>query len=85
MMLQLKENDGIFSIDVLTEYAPREGLASEQQTPLYWEGHLFGIMPKDGGSMRNQLVCVDPKDPQKNDLDKWNRKPFWTGSIFYCR
>ncbi len=69
MMLQLKENGGKFSIEVLTEYAPKDGLASEQQTAIYWQGHLFGIMPKDGGSMRNQLVCVDPEDP---------KKPVWT-------
>lgn len=82
MMLQLKENNGTFSIDVLTEYAPREGLASEQQTPLYWEGHLFGIMPKDGGSMRNQLVCVDPKDPQKMIWTSGTENRFGLGPYF---
>lgn len=69
MMLQLKENGGKFSIEVLTEYAPKDGLASEQQTAIYWQGHLFGIMPKDGGSMRNQLICVNQNDP---------KKPVWT-------
>jgi outer membrane protein assembly factor BamB len=69
MMLQLKENGGKFNIEVLTEYAPKDGLASEQQTAIYWQGHLFGIMPKDGGSMRNQLICVNPNDP---------KKPVWT-------
>ncbi len=69
MMLQLKENSGKFSVEVLTEYAPKDGLASEQQTAIYWQGHLFGIMPKDGGSMRNQLICVNPNDP---------KKPVWT-------
>lgn len=69
MMLQLKENGGKFSVEVLTEYAPKDGLASEQQTAIYWQGHLFGIMPKDGGTMRNQLICVNPKDP---------KKPVWT-------
>jgi len=69
MMLQLKENGGKFNIDVITEYLPKEGLSSEQQTPLYWQGHLFGIMPKDGGTMRNQLICVDPANP---------KKPVWT-------
>jgi outer membrane protein assembly factor BamB len=69
MMLQLKENGGKFSVEVLTEYAPKDGLASEQQTAIYWQGHLFGIMPKDGGTMRNQLICVNPNDP---------KKPVWT-------
>ena len=65
MMLRLKENGGSYSIDVLQEYLPRDGLACEQQTPVYWEGHLFGVLPKDGGSLRNQFVCVDPSDCKK--------------------
>jgi outer membrane protein assembly factor BamB len=65
MMLQLKANNGQFTVDILADYAPREGLGSEQQTPLLWNGHLFGILPKDGGTLRNQLVCVHPSDPQK--------------------
>ncbi len=65
MMLQLKENSGKFTIEVLQEYLPRFGLASEQQTPVYWEGHLFGILPKDAGSLRNQFVCVNPSDCKK--------------------
>jgi outer membrane protein assembly factor BamB len=69
MMAQLSVNNGKFSIQVLSKYPPREGLASEQQTPVYWEGHLFGIMPKDGGANRNQLVCVHPDNPQQ---------PVWT-------
>lgn len=65
MMLQLSESNGEFSIDVLDEYKPKEGLASEQQTPVYWNGHLFGIMPKDGGTIRTQFICVDPSDTKK--------------------
>jgi outer membrane protein assembly factor BamB len=65
MMFRLKESGGAFSVDVLNEYAPRDGLSSEQQTPLLWNGHLIGIMPKDGGTLRNQMVCVHPSDPTK--------------------
>ena len=65
MMLQLSENGGQFTVAAIAEYSPGDGLACEQQTPLYWEGHLFGILPKDGGALRNQLVCVDPSDTKK--------------------
>jgi outer membrane protein assembly factor BamB len=65
MMLQLKESGGNFTINVLQEYLPRFGLACEQQTPIYWQGHLFGILPKDAGPLRNQFVCVDPSDTKK--------------------
>ena len=65
MVLQLKESGGKYSTEVLQRYKPANGLACEQQTPVYWEGRLFGIMPKDGGVHRNQFVCVDPNDCTK--------------------
>lgn len=65
MLAQLTEANGHFTIEVLDKYPPREGLACEQQTPVFWEGHLFGILPKDGGPARNQLVCVHPDHPKE--------------------
>lgn len=65
MMLQLKQAGGQYSVEVLDEYKPAEGLASEQQSPIYFKEHLFGIMPKDGGALRNELVCVKPSDTKK--------------------
>ena len=65
MMIQLIEENGNFRVEVLQAYAPRDGLASEQQTPLYYLGKLFGIEPKDAGALRNQLVCYDPSDVTK--------------------
>lgn len=64
-MLQLSESNGQFSIETLYAYKPKEGLACEQQTPVLWNGYLFGIVPKDGGQYRNQLVCVHPSDTRK--------------------
>ena len=62
MLCQLNKVDSKFQVSVLQEFKPRDGLASEQQTPLFYKGHLFGILPKDAGSLRNQFVCVDPND-----------------------
>lgn len=82
MMLQLKESGGKFAVEVLSEYLPKEGLSSEQQTPLYWQGHLFGIMPKDGGTMRNQLICVNPSDPKKPVWISGQENRFGLGPYF---
>ena len=65
MVLQLEKSGEDFSVEILDEYLPKEGLACEQQTPLYYQNHLFGILPKDAGANRNQLVCVDPSDCRK--------------------
>ncbi len=62
MVLQLNKSGDRFETAVLQEYSPREGLASEQQTPVVYEGHLLGILPKDAGPLRNQLICVHPDD-----------------------
>jgi len=89
MMFQLSENGGNYTIETLYGYKPKDGLACEQQTPIYWKGHLFGIVPKDGGQYRNQFVCVNPDDTRKinwssgKDL-RFGLGPFiWADDKFY--
>lgn len=65
MLLQLKEKEGAFQVEILDEYAPKDGLSSEQQTPIYYDGYLYGILPKDAGALRNELVCVHPDNARK--------------------
>jgi len=60
MVLQLSASGGSYGVTVLEEYLPKEGLASEQQTPIEFNGHFLGILPKDAGPLRNQLICVHP-------------------------
>jgi outer membrane protein assembly factor BamB len=59
-MFQVHERNGVFSVELLYAHDPKGGLASEQQTPMLYDGHLFGILPKDAGPNRNQFVCYDP-------------------------
>lgn len=82
MMLQLTESNGNFSVEPLYEYAPREGLACEQQTPVLWNGHLFGILPKDGGALRNQFVCVSPDDTREVVWSSGKEVRFGLGPYF---
>jgi outer membrane protein assembly factor BamB len=65
MMLKLKLDGDSFSAESLQTLKPGEGLASEQQTPIFYKGHLFSILPKDAGPLRNQLVCCHPDDLSK--------------------
>lgn len=89
LVLQLSESSGKYSTSVLQRYKPKDGLACEQQTPIYWEGRLFGVMPKDGGAYRNQFVCVDPADCTNilwtSDKDsRFGLGPFiWADGKFY--
>jgi len=62
MMLKISQTGTAFTVDSLQSFKPGEGAASEQQTPVLINGHLFTILPKDGGIMRNQFVCYHPDD-----------------------
>ena len=65
MLIQLTEDGGQFMVRKLQKYKPKDGVASEQQTPIFYDGHMFIILPKDAGAMRNQFVCVKPDDCTK--------------------
>ena len=65
VMLKLKLDGDSISAESLQTLKPGEGLASEQQTPIFYKEHLFSILPKDGGPLRNQLVCCHPDDLSK--------------------
>lgn len=64
-LIQVVRSGDNYSVNLIQQYKPSEGLASEQQTPLFYKGYLFGIQPKDGGTVRNQFVCCTPLDCKK--------------------
>lgn len=59
-MLRLKDEGGKIAVEVVYDKPPSDILACEQQTPIFYDGQLYGIMPKDGGSLKGQLVCFNP-------------------------
>ncbi len=59
IMLRIERQGESFLVHELYRHGPREGLACEQQTPVLWNGHLFGILPQDAGSLRRELVCYN--------------------------
>ena len=64
-----KVNPNTYAISILQEYKPKEGLASEQQTPVVLGNKIYGILPKDAGALRNQFVCYSTND---------FKTPIWT-------
>lgn len=65
MLFQLVKTGNLFNISVLQKFKPKDGMASEQQTPIFYKGFLFSILPKDGGNERNEFVCSSQNDVQK--------------------
>ena len=65
MMMQVVPSPEGYTVKVLKEFGPKNGMASEQQTPVIWNGLMYGIQPKYAGPLRNQLICVSPEDVTK--------------------
>jgi len=59
MLIQLKEKDGRFSTEKVWRLEKSKEFGSEQQTPVFYGGHVYGILPKEAGSLGGQLVCLD--------------------------
>ncbi len=59
MMFRLTEENGRFSIKSLYRLE-KSVFACEQQTPIFYRGHLFSILPNDSGALRQQLACMKP-------------------------
>ncbi len=73
-MMRLGENGGNWAIETLFELKPKL-FESEQHTPIYHDGHIYGVRTKTGGE---QLVCLDleGKDVWNSGRDKFGRGPY---------
>ncbi len=78
-LLQISSNTGAYTVKVLQKFKPQDGLASEQQTPIYSKGYLFGILPKDAGAMRNQFACYHSGDCKKPVMSSGKTSRFGLG------
>ena len=56
-MFQIMRTAAGFSIKALFSLT-KEQFASEVQTPIYYQNHLYTVMPADAGALNRQLVCM---------------------------
>lgn len=59
-LLKVSEEGGACKVEVVYDKTPDKVLACEQQTPIFYNGLLYGIMPKDAGTLKGQFVCYKP-------------------------
>ncbi len=78
-ILQIKKEFGKYTVQVLKKYKPTDGIASEQQTPLLFNGLVFAILPKDAGAERNQMVCSKQGDCTKMEWTSGKSDRFGLG------
>jgi outer membrane protein assembly factor BamB len=60
MLVGLSASGGGIHAGVLARNPPGIGLSSEQQTPVLFDGFLYGIQTADSGELHDQLVCAKP-------------------------
>ena len=70
-LLQVDKQGSSWKATIKESYKASEGMSSEQQTPINYNGTLITILPKDGGGMRERLAMYRP-----NDL----HHPIWTSA-----
>ncbi len=64
LMVQVEKTADGYSAREIAKNGPKDWLACEQQTPIVVDGLLYGIMPKDGGALKQQFVCYSPDKPE---------------------
>ena len=75
-LLKLSEAGGKFSVEVLWKLDQKDGLSCEQQTPVYYNKHLYALMPDSSGGRKRMLVCMNPYDKGKILWDSGKEKRF---------
>ncbi len=60
ILIRISESDGTFTAEKVYDKPPNEILACEQQTPIFHDGLMYAVMPKDAGELKNQFVCYKP-------------------------
>jgi len=71
-LFRVRREGGEFRIR-LEQTFERKEFACEQQTPIYYGGRLYTVMPKDGGALREQLVSMTPAGELIYGSGKGNR------------
>jgi len=65
MMIQLKEEGGKITSEKVWRLEKSKDFGAEQQTPVFLDGYVYGVLPKEAGSLGGQLVCIDLEGKHK--------------------
>jgi len=60
MMIRIVEKSGGgLGVETVWRHEKSRQFGSEQQTPLFYDGHVYGVLPKEAGRLAEQLICMD--------------------------
>jgi outer membrane protein assembly factor BamB len=61
LLVQLKEGEGgRLTAETVLRMEKSKEFGCEQQTPVFYNGYIYGVLPKEAGSLGGQLVCMAP-------------------------
>jgi len=78
-VLHVRNNNGNYSVEITDKFKPSQGISSEQQTPVLYQGYVYAILPKDAGELRNQFVCYKPSNLKKAVMSSGKTNRFGLG------
>jgi outer membrane protein assembly factor BamB len=81
IVLKINKNSKGYSAAVVHRFDPKEALATEQQSAIFYNNLLFGILTKDAGSKRMRLVACEPKNPSEFVFSGNSRLRFGLGPM----
>lgn len=84
LLFEIEKSGEKYSLKEIKRIRPNQGIASEQQTPIYYNNYLFSIQPKDAGSLRNQFVCYSPNDITKLIWSSGKTKRYGLGPYLFA-
>lgn len=70
-LLKVERTGAKWTATVIDQFEPKDGLSSEQQTPILYNNMVICTLPKNAGGNRLKLVCYDPSNI---------RTPIWTSA-----
>ncbi|MEA3367460.1 MAG: PQQ-binding-like beta-propeller repeat protein [Planctomycetota bacterium] len=59
MIRVVEQDDGGLGVVTVWRLEKSREFGSEQQTPIFYDGHVYGILPKEAGALAEQLICMD--------------------------
>jgi len=59
MMIRIEEDGEGLAVRTVWRLEQSRDFGSEQQTPIFYDGHIYGVLPKEAGALAEQLLCMD--------------------------
>ena len=82
VIVELSKRAGDIQATIKQRFKPKEGFSLEQQSAIFLNGLLFGVLPKDAGSRRERFASCSPDDLSK--FIALSQEKFGLGPFIYA-